>query len=67
MIIVDFLIYYLTYWFEKNKKKLVWSTPLQRAIYAIMLAIAGISVFFRRCWCLSVAPPTTNKNAVNKK
>lgn len=45
MIIIDFLVYYLTYWFEKNKKKLVWSTPLQRAIYAVMLAIAGLFAF----------------------
>lgn len=42
MVIIDFLIYYLTYWFEKNKKKLVWSTPLERAIYAVVLGIAGI-------------------------
>jgi 4-hydroxybenzoate polyprenyltransferase len=46
MIIIDFLVYYLTYWFEKNKKKLVWSTPLQRAIYAVMIATAGIFAFF---------------------
>ena len=45
MITIDFLVYYLTYWFEKNKKKLVWSTPLQRAIYAIMLASAGLFAF----------------------
>lgn len=45
MIIIDFLVYYLTYWFEKNKKKLIWSTPLQRAIYAIMLAATGVSIF----------------------
>jgi|SRR5579872_562868 len=41
MIIFDFLIYHLTYWFEKKKKNLVWSTPLQRAIYAVMLTVAG--------------------------
>lgn len=45
MITIDFLVYYLTYWFEKNKKKLVWSTPLQRAIYAIMLSSAGLFAF----------------------
>lgn len=46
MIIIDFLVYYLTYWFEKdkNKKKLVWSTPLERAIYAVVLAITGLFV-----------------------
>jgi hypothetical protein len=44
MIIIDFLVFYLTYWFEKNKKKLVWSTPLQRAIYAVTLAFAGLLV-----------------------
>lgn len=38
MIIFDFLIYYLTYWFEQNRDKLKWSTPLQRASYAIGLA-----------------------------
>ncbi len=45
MIALDFLVYYLTYWFEKNKKKLVWSTPLQRAIYAIVFAMAGLFSF----------------------
>lgn len=44
MIIIDFLVYHLTYWFEKNKKKLIWSTPLERAIYAVVLAMAGIFV-----------------------
>ncbi|MDE3184493.1 MAG: hypothetical protein KGM16_13830 [Bacteroidota bacterium] len=44
MIIIDFLVYYLTCWFEKNKKKLVWSTPLERAIYAVVLALTGIFV-----------------------
>ncbi len=45
MIAIDFLIYYLTYWFEKNKKRLVWSTPLQRAIYATVFAMAGLFSF----------------------
>lgn len=49
MIILDFLVYYLTCWFEKNKKKLVWSTPLQRAIYAIMLAEASLSILLEIC------------------
>jgi hypothetical protein len=46
MVIIDFLLYYLTYWFEKekNKKKLVWSTPLERAVYAVVLAITGLFV-----------------------
>ena len=37
MIILDFLFYYLTYWFDKNKQKLAWSTPLERTIYAVGL------------------------------
>jgi len=37
MIILDFLFYYLTYWFEKNKDKLRWSTPLERSAYAVGL------------------------------
>lgn len=48
MIILDFLVYYLTYWFEKKKKNLVWSTPIKRAIYGIMLASAGICVFIEK-------------------
>ena len=37
MIILDFLFYYLTYWFGKNKDKLRWSTPLERTVYAVGL------------------------------
>jgi hypothetical protein len=37
MIVLDFLFYYLTYWFEKHKDKLKWSTPLERAVYAVGL------------------------------
>jgi len=37
MIILDFLFYYLTYWFDNNKDKLSWSTPLQRSSYALGL------------------------------
>jgi len=40
--ILDFLFYYLTYWFEKNKDKLSWSTPLQRSSYAIGLATIAL-------------------------
>jgi hypothetical protein len=35
MIILDFLFYYLTYCFEKNKDKLRWSSPLERTVYAV--------------------------------
>jgi hypothetical protein len=38
MIILDFLIYYFTIWFEKRKANLKWSTPIQRANYVIGLA-----------------------------
>ena len=42
MIILDFLFYYLTYWFEKNRDKLSWSTPIQRSTYAIGLMTMGL-------------------------
>ena len=37
MIVIDFLFYNLTIWFTENKDKLSWSTPLERAVYAIGL------------------------------
>jgi hypothetical protein len=37
MIILDFLFYYLTLWFEEHKDKLKWSTPLERSIYVMGL------------------------------
>lgn len=42
MIILDFLFYYLTYWFDKNKDNLSWSTPLQRSTYAIGLGTIAL-------------------------
>ena len=38
MAVIDFLIYFLTYWFDENRQLLTWSTPLKRASYAIGLA-----------------------------
>ena len=38
MFILDFLIYYLTLWFTERQEKLRWSTPLERAIYAVGIA-----------------------------
>ena len=38
MIILDFFVYYLTIWFERNRDKLVWSSPLERACYVIGVA-----------------------------
>jgi hypothetical protein len=35
MIFLDFLIFYLTVWFEEHKEKLSWSTPIERAIYVV--------------------------------
>ena len=40
MILFDFVIYYFTLWFEKNKQNLSWSTPLERAIYAFTVMCA---------------------------
>lgn len=37
LIVLDFLFYYLTLWFEEHKDKLKWSTPLERAVYAVGL------------------------------
>ena len=38
MVILDFLFYYLTYWFNKRKNLLSWSSAKQRSSYAIGLA-----------------------------
>jgi len=46
MIILDFLFYYLTIWFEQNKNNLKWSTPIERTVYAVSL-ITGL-------WIISV-------------
>jgi hypothetical protein len=37
MRILDFLFYYFTLWFTQNKQKLTWSTPLERAAYAVTI------------------------------
>jgi hypothetical protein len=46
MRMLDFLFYYLTLWFTQNKQKLIWSTPLQRAAYAITI----VTIF----WILTI-------------
>ena len=50
MIIFDFLFYYLTYWFDKNKGKLVWSTPIQRSAYAIGLMTGSVLYSINECF-----------------
>jgi hypothetical protein len=42
--ILDFFIYYVTFWFERNKNKLVRSTPIQRCCY--MVGIATLTFFW---------------------
>jgi hypothetical protein len=41
MRIFDFLIYYLTTYFERNRNLLSWSSPLERTCYATGLAATG--------------------------
>jgi len=50
MIVLDFLFYYLTYWFDKNKDKLSWSTPIQRSTYAIGLMTMGVLYSINECF-----------------
>jgi len=38
MIVLDFLFFYLTHYFESNRSKLKWSTPLERAVYVVTIA-----------------------------
>jgi hypothetical protein len=38
MIILDYLFFYLTYWFNKNSDKLKWSSPVERSSYVIGIA-----------------------------
>jgi hypothetical protein len=38
MIVLDFVIYYLTKYFEDKRYLLSWSTPIQRSCYAIGIA-----------------------------
>ena len=42
MIVLDSLFYYLVYWFDKNKEKLSWGTPLQRSAYLMGIMTMGI-------------------------
>ncbi|PZX63395.1 hypothetical protein LX80_01037, partial [Hydrotalea sandarakina] len=44
MIILDFLVYHLTLWFETRKKWLVWNTPIEQALYAVIAALTGLFV-----------------------
>ncbi len=41
MIILDFLYYFLSHWFEIHRERLKWSTPVQRASYAIGIGTLG--------------------------
>ena len=50
MIVLDFLFYYMTYWFDKNKDKLSWSTPIQRSTYAIGLMTMGLLYSINECF-----------------
>jgi len=36
--ILDYLFFYLTYWFNKNSDKLKWSSPVERSSYVIGIA-----------------------------
>jgi len=44
MIVLDFLFYYLTYWFDQRNYLLSWSSSRQRSSYA--LGLAAIAIFF---------------------
>lgn len=43
---LDFLFYYFTDWFTKNRDKLSWSSPIERTVYAM-----GIFTMF---WLVSI-------------
>jgi len=48
MRVLDFLFYYLAIWFTQNKQKLTWSTPFERATYALtILTIFWIFTFWQ--------------------
>lgn len=48
MRVLDFLFYYITIWFTNNKQKLAWSTPLERAAYAVtILTLFWIFTFWQ--------------------
>ena len=42
MVVLDFLIYYLTYWFEQKKSNMSWSTPTGTACYVVGLMTMGL-------------------------
>jgi len=42
MIILDYLFYYLTYWFDQRNYLLTWSSSKQRSSYAVGLAMLAI-------------------------
>ena len=42
MALLDFLIYYMTYWIQNTNYKLVWNTPVSRACYVIGLALTTL-------------------------
>ena len=50
MVVLDFLFYYMTYWFDKNTDKLSWSTPIQRSTYAIGLMTMGLLYSINECF-----------------
>jgi hypothetical protein len=54
MIILDFLFYYLTYWFEKNRDKLTWSTPIERSSYIIGLATTTFLVAIAEIFAFTI-------------
>ncbi len=42
MIVLDFLVYYFTYWFNNHKDKLSWSTPVQTSCYVVGLIVMAL-------------------------
>jgi hypothetical protein len=50
MIVLDFLFYYLTYWFDKNKDKLNWSTAIERSAYVVGLMTMGLLYSINECF-----------------
>ena len=42
MIILDYLFYYITYWFDQRNYQLTWSTSKQRSSYVVGLAMLAI-------------------------
>ena len=42
MIILDYLFYYITYWFDQRNYLLTWSTSKQRSSYVVGLSVLAI-------------------------